>query len=600
MSEAYLTATPGNAVNGSHVSTNAITITPLFGSSNNTDFYVVRHADSTSTETTAYTLSVPIGGSNVTIPQLNSSMLTLSGRDSKIHVTNYNVGGLNLVYSTAEIYTWTKGYGTKRVLVLYGLASESHELAFPISVGEPQLLEGNNIMTQKVGPSWVIQWQVTPARRIVRAGDLDIYLLWRNEAFNYWSLELPAPPPVGNYSSPSKSSVIVKAGYLLRAASISGNELRLIGDVNTTTQIEVISVPMANVTSLRFNGASLDTRATGNNSITATVEYGEPSVSVSDLSAGQWRFIDSLPEILPSYDDSRWTACTNPTTNNPRNLTTPTSLYASDYGYHAGSLLYRGHFVSTGNESTFFVNITGGYGFAYSAWLNSDFLGSWVGSGSYQTYNSTFALPPNLRPGSNNTATVLIDHTGQDEEGPGTDAIKFPRGILDYSLSGHPLRDVQWKITGNFGGEQYPDLARGPRNEGSMFAERQGYHLPDPPSGNWSVSSPVTDGIAKTGVGFYTTTFELNVPDGYDVPMSIVLNGTAGASTAVANSTVSNHRVQIFVNGWQFGKYGTLTAFYSSDSPYALYAVTSKVTCLICISQQSGASNQISCPGGHS
>ncbi|KAL9107270.1 MAG: hypothetical protein Q9227_007812 [Pyrenula ochraceoflavens] len=555
-SPAYLTATPGNATNGSYASTDAITVTPLFGSTNGTNFYVVRHADWTSTNSTSYRLSVPINGANLTIPQLNSSSLTLSGRDSKIHVTNYDVGGLDLVYSTAEVYTWAKGANSKRVLLLYGLAGEIHEASIPDTTGEPRLAEGSGITVQKIGANWVFQWQVTPDRQIVRAGNLEIYLLWRNEAYKYWSLELPASTPTGNYSSPSKATVIVKAGYLVRSAALEGSDLRLVGDVNATTDVELISAPSPNITTLSFNGLLLQTQRSGNASIAATIEYQQPQISTPDLSGSDWKYIDSLPEISLSYDDTRWTACTNPTTNNPRNLTTPTSLYASDYGYHAGSLIYRGHFTSTGNESTFFVNITGGYGFAYSAWLNSDFLGSWVGSGSYQTYNSTFKLPSNLLSGSSNTFTVLIDHTGQDEEGPGTDAIKFPRGILDYSLSGHPLTDVQWKITGNFGGEQYPDLARGPRNEGAMFAERKGYHLPDPPSGNWSFSNPVSNGISKAGVGFYTTTFNLDVPTGYDVPMSVVLNGTAGAGATSMNGTVSNHRVQIFVNGWQFGKYG--------------------------------------------
>jgi hypothetical protein len=36
----------------------------------------------------------------------------------------------------------------------------------------------------------------------------------------------------------------------------------------------------------------------------------------------------------------------------------------------------------------------------------------------------------------------LIEHMCQDEEAPGTDAIKFPRGILNYGNSGHVQSDV--------------------------------------------------------------------------------------------------------------------------------------------------------------
>lgn len=553
VSAAYLTATPGRAINGSYASTNAITVTPLLGNNNTkTNFYVVRHADFTSIENTSYRLSVPTSAGNVTIPQLGGN-LSIHGRDSKVHVTDYDIGGRNLLYSTADIFTWAKGAGSQRTIILYGGVDETHELALPASDSRPSLVEGSGVNIRQLGPSWVLQWQVQPTRRVVQAGDLRIFLLWRNDAYNYWSLDLPAPSPIGNFTSPSKSSVIVKAGYLLRNADISGSLLKLNGDVNATTEIEVISVPSSGITDLIFNGEPMQRNTSDDGRITATINYNPPSVSEPGLSG--WKYIDSLPEIQSTYDDSLWTSCDLLSSNNPRNLTTPTDLYASDYGYHAGSLIYRGVFTATGNETSFSVNITGGYGFAHSVWLNSTLLGSWVGSGSNQYYAQTFDFSTTLRRGATYVITTLIDHTGQDEEGPGTDAVKFPRGILDYSLGGRGQRDVKWKIKGNFGGEDYPDKVRGPRNEGAMFAERQGYHLPNPPSESWLERSPVEDGITQAGVGFYTTTFDLDVSQGYDIPMSVVLDGGAAGSSD-GNSTGFNYRAQIFVNGYQFGKYG--------------------------------------------
>ncbi|KAJ5932535.1 hypothetical protein N7516_007024 [Penicillium verrucosum] len=44
--------------------------------------------------------------------------------------------------------------------------------------------------------------------------------------------------------------------------------------------------------------------------------------------------------------------------------------------------------------------------------------------------------------------SLLIDHMGQDEEAPGTDAIKLPRGILNYGISGHAQSEVLWKLPG--------------------------------------------------------------------------------------------------------------------------------------------------------
>ena len=102
-SPAYLVATPMNGSNGSFVNTDLIATTPIVG--NATGFYIVRHAYYNSTDSIHYRLTVPTSKGSISIPQL-SSTLTLNGRDSKIHVTDYDVGAFNLLYSSAEIFTW--------------------------------------------------------------------------------------------------------------------------------------------------------------------------------------------------------------------------------------------------------------------------------------------------------------------------------------------------------------------------------------------------------------------------------------------------------------------------------------------------------------
>lgn len=74
-----------------------------------------------------------------------------------------------------------------------------------------------------------------------------------------WSLELSAPAPVGNYSLPAKSSVIVNAGYLLRTADIPGDTLYLTGDMKATTSVELIYESSGQVISLVFNDLFLPT-----------------------------------------------------------------------------------------------------------------------------------------------------------------------------------------------------------------------------------------------------------------------------------------------------------------------------------------------------
>ncbi|KAI1765730.1 glycoside hydrolase family 35 protein [Hypoxylon sp. FL1150] len=564
VSPAYLTAVAGNASNGSYVSTDQIATTPVFGTDHPTNFYIIRHADWTSTNTTTYKLIVPTSTGNVSIPQLGGE-LVLTRRDSKIHVTDYDVGGINLIYCTAEIFTWAQGSSGKRTLILYGGAGELHELAIDLTnlmTNSTQITPTDaTVKTQTVGSNTLaIQWDVSEDRRILRLGDeLEILLLWRNDAYNYWATELPAESPIANYSSPSKSTVVVKGPYLVRTADLDGEALRLTGDINSTTDLELIYEPTGKVKALSFNGKALCAKRNADGKLTARLNFEAPEITLPDFASLEWKYIDSLPEIQPDYDDSAWVLCEAPSTNNPQSLLTPTSLYASDYGFHSGSLLYRGHFTANGEESTLFLNVTGGSDFGYTLWLNSTFLASWDGADGSSTRNATVPLSSSaLEAGKSYVFTLLIDHMGQDEEAPGTDAIKAPMGLVNFDLAGHAQTDVRWKLTGNLGGEAYRDPARGPRNEGALFAERQGWHQPGPPSESWEAASPIADGLSSTaGVGFYTTTFELDVPAGYDVPLSF----------AFANETMAsaNYRVQLFVNGYQFGKLvanlGPQTAF---------------------------------------
>jgi len=377
----------------------------------------------------------------------------------------------------------------------------------------------------------------------------------RNSAYNYWVLSLPSDPVSGNYTSASAalSAPIVKAGYLLRTVQVKGSTLALTGDLNATTPIEVIGGAPAKLSKLTFNGEELRFNQSKTGVVTATAIYKNASFSVPDLATVGWKTTNSLPEIAAGYDDSQWTDADLTYSNNTvRNLTTPTSLYASDYGYHAGNLLYRGNFVASGNESSLYLFTQGGSAFGASAWLNSTFLGSWLGYDAAMNGNNTFTLP-NLIPGSSYIITVLMDNQGLDEDWTvGTDGNKNPRGILNYRLSGRPQSSITWKLTGNLGGEDYKDRTRGPLNEGGLYTERQGWHLPGAPTSSWKNSSGPTEGIPSAGVAFYSTTFDLNMPTGYDIPLSISIAN----STTVANGTrYEAYRAQIYVNGYQFGKY---------------------------------------------
>jgi hypothetical protein len=53
---------------------------------------------------TSFKLQVSTSAGNFTIPQLGSDIV-LNGRESKIVVTDFHIGGEKLIYSTAEVFT---------------------------------------------------------------------------------------------------------------------------------------------------------------------------------------------------------------------------------------------------------------------------------------------------------------------------------------------------------------------------------------------------------------------------------------------------------------------------------------------------------------
>lgn len=183
VSPAFLTASVDSTTTGKYTDSASISTTPLWGNGSYTALYVVRHSDHQTETAATYKLTVPTTQGTLTIPQLGGS-LTLSGRDSKFHVTDYDLGGTNLLYSTAEIFTW-KVFRSKTVLVVYGGAGEQHELAI-VSKSRATVLEGANVTTQAGNGTTILNWTTSATRGVVQVGNVFVYILDRNTAYNYW------------------------------------------------------------------------------------------------------------------------------------------------------------------------------------------------------------------------------------------------------------------------------------------------------------------------------------------------------------------------------------------------------------------------------
>jgi hypothetical protein len=103
-SPAYLTAETEVNSTGHYVDNKAITATLLKG--NRTQFLVVRHTDYSSTSTDSYSVTLTnTSVGELVIPQ-GGAPLSLHGRDSKILVFDYELNSINILYSTAEVFTW--------------------------------------------------------------------------------------------------------------------------------------------------------------------------------------------------------------------------------------------------------------------------------------------------------------------------------------------------------------------------------------------------------------------------------------------------------------------------------------------------------------
>ena len=159
--------------------------------------------------------------------------------------------------------------------------------------------------------------------------------------------------------------------------SSSRRTLELTGDVVNSTSIEVFAP--SSVRTVTWNGQSLRTQKTSYGSFKSSLK-APASKSFKAPQVGTWKMKDSLPEREPTYDDSgpAWKNANHETTDIPQKPETLPVLYFDEYGFHQGIGLWRGYFK--GSPSGAFLSVQGGTAFGWSAWLNGQFIGSWLGS----------------------------------------------------------------------------------------------------------------------------------------------------------------------------------------------------------------------------
>ncbi|KAK1217819.1 hypothetical protein PQX77_019527 [Marasmius sp. AFHP31] len=531
-------------------------------------FWIVRQNDSTSTATSEFRLNVTTADG--TKLQLYTD-ITLSGRESKTIVTDYAFGANSTaLYSEAEVF-FAGVIDGRDVLFLHGNSEQLHSFAVPLtgtptpgiaSPGSPDIQFKETV----AGKARLVV--VLPGvKGLVTVYDSDTQLILYADSDTvdtFWAPTIAGEGDFANFwSLGTNETVLIGGPYLVRSADIDdGNTLALRGDLNISEgapEVLLTVIAPKRVKAITWNGQMV-TEATSfvpTSWVSGAIQSSDETTTTNSLggAAGitapkldEWKFRDSLPEVESGFDDSSWAVADHTTTNIPRKpfYGDGRVLYGCDYGFCENIVLWRGHFEGTGSEKSVNLSINGGEAFAASVWLNNIFLNTSFGNStnndnSIEETDEVFTFPDGVvKSGEDNVITIVQDNMGLNESN-GQDAQKSPRGVRGFQLNSGTFGD--WKVQGKIGGyTNFPDKTRGVLNEGGLFGERKGWHLPGFDTSSWDTVSNIS--LSTAGVGFFVTTFDLSIPEGQDVMMSF--NFVEGGAQA--------YRALLFVNGWMMGK----------------------------------------------
>jgi beta-galactosidase GanA len=496
-------------------------------------FFFLRHENikSTAADSTNLTIDGPDG--TYTVPQQAGTGISVNGKDYKILVSGYDMGGQHLVYSTSEIYTH-KRIGGRDVAILHNRSGEAGETVLRYASKPTVRVLSGDVTTTWDADRGDLRLNYTAhglARVRITGGGrtaLDLLLADSATASSFWKADTDQGP------------VLVRGGSLLRSAAQDGVTLKLQGDSDEPGQVEVFASPQ--VRNISWNGRLARTaQPTASGSQVITVAGPQP-VSLPALTS--WKHTMDQPEAAPAFDDSGWTVADHTTTNNPTKPTTLPVLYTDDYGFHYGDVWYRGHFTGSGDETGIKLRAGTGKAGAWAVWLNGTYLTTVRTSPSVEQSQAEVAFPAGLvKPGADNVVSVVVRNMGHNEDGGNNDGHKSPRGLLSSTMIGAGTVPT-WRIQGARGGEDVFDAVRGPLNNGGLHGERAGYPLPGYPTSGWET---VTTPEARTtpGLQWYTTDATLHLPQDQDVPVGLHFGGDYTAK----------YRALVFVNGWNLGQY---------------------------------------------
>lgn len=296
---------------------------------------------------TTFKLNVTTTSGPLQIPQIAPS-ITLSGRQSKVVVTDYHFGSSSkLAYSTAQVF-FAGSIDGRAVLFLHGDVSQDHEAALQLT-GTPNKLHqtppsGVQFTSSTGTTKGSIVSISTGVEGLVTIWDSDTQLILYADsvtAATFWAPVLAgkASDPLRNFWGMGTNETILVGGpYLVREASIKGGTLALRGDLKENARLTVIAP--RSVRAITWNGERVGSDVAAALLVTSLGGFvGELSTSASATAITipkltGWKFMDSLPEISRSFDDKSWALADKRTTNIPLKpyYGDGRVLYGCDYG----------------------------------------------------------------------------------------------------------------------------------------------------------------------------------------------------------------------------------------------------------------------------
>ncbi|MFJ6082428.1 beta-galactosidase [Streptomyces sp. NPDC092369] len=509
-----------------------------------------RAADVTVTGLKAYHLANPDTGAQVyvlrndgtkavtsTVPGIDAPV-TVPAKDARLLAASIQLGRRKVRYSNAQPMLALTA-GRQEIAVLTGPTGDRTVTAIECEI-QPTVavLEGDATSTYADG-LLRIEAELGGLTRVLVSGGGSATPLLLLLADDETSLRLwPHDTPSG--------SVLAYGPALVRTVTVTGVTVALTGDTVADAELEVWGP--RGILEVTWNDNDLTTAATPSGSLRAAQPLpGVGAVGLPSLADG-WRTKAENPEAALGFDDSAWKTADRTTSFS----TTPVPagqpvLFADDYGFHYGDVWYRGHFAdATGAQSVSLAYSTGTQGLLL-AWLDGQPLGrhrmpvpdkASVRQGSW-TATAEFTVPQALRTSGAHVLSVLVRRMQHDMDGKSTDTHKAARGLTAVTFKGAAPK-VSWRLQG----EAASDPVRGPQNNGGLYGERNGWHLPEFDDGDWALGDLV-NAEKRQGVTWYRRSFKLAVDAGIDASIGLILNDDVARA----------YRVQIFLNGWNMGQY---------------------------------------------